>query len=74
VQVTVVEPTAPPPDAEVIVTSWVVFAFAFVKVSDPGATVALAVSEEVHVTVTSAPGKLFSTTVKVSVCPPAVTL
>ena len=57
-----------PTAADVTVTVCVVFAFAAVKVREPGDTVAVAVSLLTQLTVTSALGTLVSTTVNVSVC------
>ena len=63
---------AVPAATDVIVTVCVVFAFAGVKVSVAGDTVACAVAEDVQLTVTSALGMLARATVKECVCPPAV--
>ena len=69
-QLTVAVPAA----IEVIVTVCVVFAFAGVKVSVAGDTVAFAVADDVQLNVTSALGMLARATVKDCVCPPAVML
>ena len=69
-QLTVAEPAA----TDVIVTVCVLFAFAGVKVSVAGETVACAVAEDVQLTVTSVLGMLARASVNVSVCPPAVML
>ena len=69
-QLTVAVPAA----TDVMVTVCVVFAFAGVKVSVAGDTVACAVADDVQLTVTSALGMLARATVKVCVCPPAVML
>ena len=70
VQLTVADPEA----TDVIVTVCVLFAFADVKVSVAGETVACAVAEDTQLTVTPALGMLPRATVNDSECPPAVML